>query len=148
QHGQYENRTAVGDKRQRQTGRGEQPDDDADVQIRREHGDECQTDGNKLQKRRSRLTSNAESEHGVKREGKGNGGKADEPPLFADVAGDEVAVRIRQEARLLAPLAEADAKGAAGTDGKQRLLELVVHRSRRATRIQKRRDAQYRVLQS
>ena len=54
---------------------------------------------------------------------------------------------IRQEAGLLAALAESDAERAARSDRDERLLELIVHRRRRAARIEKGRHAQERVLQ-
>ena len=73
-------------------------------------------------------------------------GEPEEAPLLADVAGDEVAVRKRQEAVLLPPLPEADAEQPARADGDERLLELVVHLRRRAARIEERREAQHRVL--
>ena len=67
EHREHEVRPPVGDERQRQTGRRQQADHDADVQIRGDHGDEGQTDRDELQKRRARLARDAKAEQRVQR---------------------------------------------------------------------------------
>ena len=121
QHREHEVRPAVRDERQRQPGRRQQTDHDADVQERREHRGEREPDGDELQERRARLSRDAESEQRVQREGDRDAAIPTKPHSSPTLLADEVAVRKRDEVRLLHSLAESAAEPAARADGDQRL---------------------------
>ena len=73
--------------------------------------------------------------------------EADEAPLLADIAADEVVVGQRQEPVLLAAFAESDADGAARAHRDQRLAELVAHLLRDRARVEERHHAEQDVLE-
>src|SRR6266542_2401914 len=110
QQAEHEIRPAVRDERQRQTRSRQKPDGDADVQEGGDDQSTCNSNGGKLQERRSRIARNAEAEESEQRKGKNNPHKPNESPLLADRAGDEVIVWQWQESVLLAAVAETHSK--------------------------------------
>src|SRR5947207_1662122 len=125
EHGEHEIRSAVRYEGERQPGGGQQSHDDADVEIRGQDRREREPYRDELKEGRSRGARDAESKERVGGKREGETREPQEAPLLADVAGDEVAVRIGKKSVLLSAFAEAGAKPSARSNGDERLVELI-----------------------